>query len=156
MKHYHLTAAQSAANCGFTDLYVITHDDLTETALNTDQVLTLDRLDAGEMVAYGAFAQVITPFTGNTSDNTCVASVGVIPSPNEFVPGLTLVSGGSPAQARYAASSASTGAPWVETIGTDIIATFNITDPDGALDGYTAGELRIWLKVLRRPWSVQV
>jgi hypothetical protein len=154
MKHVLLTAAQSAANNGFTDLFVLTHADLTEATDNTDQAITLDALDFGDLVGYNALIEITTAFDAATvsADNALTVSLGVNGALTQVIGASALASGGAGTAAKTAYATAAGGSPYVTpTGGKSLQANFDITDADGALVDYTAGEIRIWVNISR--WS---
>lgn len=149
MKHYRLSAAQRAANHGYTDLFVISKADLTTATDNTAQAVTLTALVAGDVVYQDALLDVVSAWTG-PSDLTATVSIGVTASATAITAALTLVTAGTAAAAGTAAlSPTQTNAPYVASTGINVIATFT-PDADSAVSDFTAGELLVWLKVNRR------
>lgn len=154
MKHILLTAAQSAANHGFTDLFVLTHADLTDATDNTDQAITLDALDFGDVVGYNALIEIVTALDAATvsADNALTVSLGVTGALTQVIGASALAAAGVGTVAKTAYAPAAGGSPYVTpTGGKNLIANFDITDADGALADYTAGEIRIWCNISR--WS---
>lgn len=152
MKHYLLNAAQKAASGGFTDLFVIGHADLTQATDNTDQTLTLDALEFGDLVGYEAVIEIKTAFdAANVSaDNALTVALGVTGATTQFIGASALSAAGVGTAAKTAYATAAGGAPYpTPTGGKDILATFDITDADGALADFSAGEIWIWMKISR-------
>lgn len=150
MRHYKLSKDQSAAYGGFTDLYVVTRKDLTKSTSNTDEVLTLDALEAGDYIGYEVLLTIEEEWSGNTADNALSVSVGITGAPALLLPASPIVAAGSPTSKGVGFSSAATGAPTPIAGATSLIMTFDITDTDGALTGYSSGKLHLWVKNLRR------
>lgn len=154
MKHILLTAAQSAANHGFTDLFVLTHADLTDTTDTNDQAITLDALAFGDLVGYNALIEIVTAFDAATvsADNALTVSLGVTSALTQIIGASALAAAGVGTVAKTAYTTAAAGLPYITpTGGKDLIANFDITDADGAVADYTAGEIRIWVNISR--WS---
>lgn len=154
MKHILLQASQSAANSGYTDLFVLTHADLTQATDNTDQSVTLDALEFGDVVGYNALIEIVTALdAANVSaDNALTVSLGVTGALTQIIGASALAAAGVGTVAKTGYATAAGGAPYVTpTGGKDLIANFDITDADGALADYSAGEIRIWCNIHR--WS---
>lgn len=152
-RHYLLSAAQKAAT-GFTDLFVLTHADLTTATDNTDQTITLDSLEFGDKVGYEALIEIVTAFdAANVSaDNAMTVSVGVTGAVTQIIGASALAASGTGTAAKTGYATAAGGSPYyTPTGGKDLLATFDITDADGAVADYSAGEIRIWLNISR--WS---
>jgi len=68
--------SETKAATGYTHKAIITHTDLTETASNTAQSLTLLTLVAGDVVRSGAY-KLVTPFqdTSDAAFNTTAVTV---------------------------------------------------------------------------------
>lgn len=153
MRHYKLSAVQTAANGGFTDLFVLTHADLTAATDTTDQAITLDALAFGDLVAYHALIEIVTAFdAANVSaDNALTVSLGVTGALTQIIGASALAAAGAGTAAKTAYAPAAGGSPYVTpTGGKDLIANFDITDADGALADYSAGEIRIWVNISRQ------
>lgn len=151
MKHIRLLPQQQARS-GFTDLFVITHEDLTTATDNTDQTLTLDQLAFGDIVKYDALIEIKTAFdAANVSaDNALTIALGVTGATTQFVGASTLATGGAGTAAKTCYVPAAGGAAYATpTGGKDILATMDITDADGALADYSAGEIHIYLHISR-------
>lgn len=150
MKHYKLTKDQSAAYSGYTDLYEVDESDLTESTVNTDQTLTLDTLAFGDVVVEDVLLRIVTPFTGNTADNTLEFQLGIPGNSTRLLGNANVVVGGTPIDAGAAWGHGSTATPLVgPSGGTSLILTANITDADGSLAMYTAGKVHLFVKILR-------
>ena len=150
MRKYTFTGQQKAAVGGYTDLYVLTDADLTETTVNTDTPVTLDTLNFGDVVEYQSLIEIKTAFAGGTADNACTVSLGVTGALTQFIGASAIASGGSYTAAKTAYCQAAGGAAYpTPTGGKSLIANFDITDADGALVDYTAGEIHIWVKISR-------
>ncbi len=152
MRHHLLNTVQRAAT-GFTDLFVITHADLTEATDNTDQTLTLDALAFGDVVGYEALLEIVTAFDAATvsADNAVTVAIGVTGATTQIIGASAITAAGAGTAAYTAYATAAGGSPYVTpTGGKNLLATVDITDADGALADFTAGELHLWLKILRR------
>lgn len=153
-RHYKLSAEQFAANGGFTDLFILTHADLTQAADNTDQAITLDALAFGDVVGYHALIEIVTAFDAAavSADNALTVSLGVTGALTQIIGASALAAAGAGTAAKTGYGTAAGGAAYVTpTGGKDLIANFDITDADGALVDYSAGEIRIWVNISR--WS---
>lgn len=151
MRHTLLTAAQKAAT-GFTDLFVLTHADLTEAVDNTDQAITLDALAFGDLVGYHALIEIVTAFDAAavSADNALTVSLGVTSALTQIIGASALAAAGVGTAAKTAYATAAGGAAYATpTGGKNLIANFDITDADGALVDYSTGEIRIWCNISR-------
>lgn len=76
-KHYKLTL-QEQADTGFTDKFVLTHADLTETGADTDQTIQLLAVKAGTVVGPEVGYKLVIPFedASDSGFNTTKISVG--------------------------------------------------------------------------------
>lgn len=76
-KHYKLTLQEQAAT-GFTDKFVLTHADLTETGADTDQTIPLLAVKAGTVVGSEVGYKLVIPFedASDAALNTTKISVG--------------------------------------------------------------------------------
>jgi len=149
MKHYKLRPPQIAA-VGFTDLFVLTHADLTETTDNTDQAITLDQVEFGDYIAYDALIEIKTAFDAASADEGLNITLGVNGALTQFIGNSALVSSGTGTAAKTAYAPAAGGAPYiVPTGGKNIQANFDITDADGDLEDHSAGEVWIWMNIRR-------
>jgi hypothetical protein len=149
MRHYKLTAEQAAANCGFTDLYVIPYTDLTASALNdnTAKNITLETFAVGDVI-YNRLVVVATAFAG-PSDLTGTVSLGTTADTGvEGTEALTIITGGTGAAAGTNKATPTTWVPWRPGAAA-VYAVFN-ADADSGVDEYTAGEVRIWLQITRQ------
>ena len=152
MRHYKLQASQAAANGGFTDLWVVGHADLTTATDNTAQTLTLDALEMGDLVGYTALAEIREAFdAANVSaDNALTVSLGVTGATTQFIGASALTAAGVGTAVKTGYAPAAGGAPYyTPSGGKDILATFTITDADGALADFSTGEIGIWLIINR-------
>jgi len=158
MKHYLLTAEQSAANGGKTDLFVIEAGvDLTESTDNTDQVLTLDALAFGDVVQNNVLVEINLALgttaagTGTPSADTAVAvSLGVTGAATQFLGASAVFAAGAATAAKTAYASANSVADYpTPTGGKDIILTADVTDVDGSLAELNYGEIWVWLTIVR-------
>lgn len=151
MKHYLAREIAKAAS-GFTDLFVLTHADLTEATDNTDQAITLDALEFGDLVGYQALIEIRTAFDAATvsADNALTVSLGVTGALTQIIGASALAAAGAGTAAKTAYAPAAGGAAYpTPTGGKNLIANFDITDADGALVDYTAGEIWIWVNISR-------
>lgn len=155
MKHYTLRGEQRAV-LGFTDLYVVTDADLTPATDTTDQALVLETLAFGDVVYYTALIEIKTAFdAANVSaDNALTVSLGVTSALTQIIGASALAAAGVGTAAKTAYAPAAGGSPYVvPTGGKDLIANFDLTDADGALADYSAGEIHIWANISR--WAVR-
>lgn len=151
MRHYKLSKDQRAAR-GFTDLFVITADDATETTNQTSQAVVLDKVNLGDVIRNHTLMEIKTPFTPQLSaDSSVLAQVG------RTGPAYTDV-GAAVLQAGGVARPVGTTTSGSESIADQVIAAddtdlvcylANATDADGALSTLTAGELWIWMDINR-------
>lgn len=148
LKHYKLTADQSARCGGKTDLFVVKYTDLFETTDNTAEALTLDALALGDIVYQNAVISVTKAWDGDAA-LTATASVGVTGTATALTPALTIATAGTGAAIGTTdTSDCQTNAHYVAAAAINLIATFT-PDADSAVDEFTAGELQIWLQIDR-------
>lgn len=146
MKHYLLRSGERAAT-GFTDLFEITHADLTETTANTAQVITLDALALGDQLMPGALLEVTEAFTAVGTTDDLFVGVGNTTNRDLLLSNFALVNSGSAATA---------GKGKILTLGmevpqaTALQAEFAIFAPAVALADYASGTLRLWCNISRR------
>lgn len=151
-RHYLLSNTSRLGILGFTDVFVLTHADLTDPTDNTDQTITLDALAFGDVVGYEALIEIVTAFdAANVSaDNALTVALGVTGATTQFIGASALAAAGAGTAAKTCYATAAGGAPYVTpTGGKNILATFDITDADGALVEYSAGEIAIYMKISR-------
>jgi hypothetical protein len=151
MKHYLSREIQKSAT-GFTDLFVLTHADLTAAVDATDQAIILDALEFGDLVGYNALIEIVTAFDASavSADNAVTVSLGVTGALTQIIGASAISAAGAGTAAKTAYSTAAGGAPYpVPTGGKDLIANFDITDADGALVDFSVGELWIWVNISR-------
>jgi len=149
-KHYKFDQFKNAG--GWTDLFVITHEDLTTAADNTDQTLTLDALAFGDVVGLNALIEIKQAFdAANVSaDNALTIAVGVTGATTQIIGASALAASGAGTAAKTCYTTAAGGTYYpVPTGGKDLLATMDITDTDGALVDYSAGEVWVWLTISR-------
>lgn len=159
MRHYLLSAAQRAAVGGFTDLFVIEpRVDFTETADNTDQTLTLDGLNMGDVVLNHALIEIAEPL-GTTAAGTGVPSadtaltiaLGVTGATTTFIGASNLATGGAATAVKTAYAGANSLADYITpTGGKNILATLDITDADGKLSAWKYGKVLVWMTIVRQ------
>ena len=142
MKHYRLKNNQQHAG-GFTDLFVLTHADLTETTDNTAQAIVLTALDIGDVVFPNMLLEVVTNASGG-SVSTCTGSVGVTGALTQFIGNSNLLSAGN----EYFAP-ANTVAPYVCVAGSINVEANFIPDSGHDLEDLTAGEFWVWACISR-------
>lgn len=148
LKHYKLTADQSARHNGKTDLFVIKYTDLFETADNTAESLTLDALAVGDIVYQDAVITLTEEWDGH-ADLTATVSVGVTSATTALTPALTIATAGSGAAVGVSETSdCQTNAHYVASAAINLLATFT-PDADSAVDEFTGGKLHIWLNIDR-------
>lgn len=151
-KHIIFTPSQRAYT-GYSDLFVLTHADLTEATDNTDQTVTLDALAFGDSVKYDAVIQIKTAFdAANVSaDNALTVSLGVTGAATQIIGASALAASGAGTAAKTTYCTAAGGAAYpTPTGGKNLIATFDINDADGALADYSAGEIHVYLNIVRQ------
>lgn len=137
---------------GWTDLFVLTHADLTDPTDNTDQTITLDALAFGDIVGYNAMIEIKTAFdAANVSaDNALTLAVGVTGATTQIIGASALAAAGAGTAALTCYTTAAGGTNYATpTGGKNLLATLDITDADGALVDYSAGEVWIWLTISR-------
>lgn len=157
-RHVLLNAAQKAAT-GWTDVFYLSHADLTEATDNTDQAITLDALAFGDVVGYNALIEIVTAFDANnvSADNAVTVSLGVTGALTQIIGASAIAASGAGTAAKTGYSTAAGGAAYVTpTGGKNLIANFDITDADGALADFSAGELRIWVNISRESQRASV
>jgi hypothetical protein len=158
MKHFRLTPTQ-AARTGYTDLFVITHADLTETTDNTDQTITLDALAFGDLIKYDALLQIKTAFDAATisADNAVTVAIGVTGATTNIIAASAISSGGAGTAVTTGYGMAAAALPYfTPTGGKNLLATVDITDADGSLAEFTTGELHLWMYISRNSERVAV
>lgn len=151
MKHIIYTPSQRART-GYSDLFVLTHADLTEATDNTDQAITLDALAFGDIVKYDAVIQIKTALdAANVSaDNAVTVSLGVTSALTQIIGASALAASGAGTAAKTTYCAAAGGAAYpVPSGGKNLIANFDITDADGALADFSAGEIHIYVNIVR-------
>lgn len=136
MKHISVQRQET----GFTDLFILTHADLTETSAATTQAITLATLAVGDVVMNNALLEVRTPGTVLT---TLTGQVGVTGTPDQFIAASDLTAAGD----RYF-GVLDTVAAYVAPAAIALLFT---ADPDAdALADVAAGEFWIWLTISRK------
>ncbi len=158
MKHFLLNAAQKAAT-GYTDLFVIQPAvDFTQSTDNTDQTLTLDALEFGDIVENRALIEIRSAL-GTTAEGTGVPStdfaltiaLGVTGATSQFIGASDLAAAGAATAAKTAYATANSAAAYcTPSGGKNILATLDITDADGSLAEVDYGEIWIWMDINRR------
>jgi hypothetical protein len=152
MKHYLLRTPERAAT-GFTDLFELTHADLTETTDNAAQVITLDALALGDHLLPGAILELTEAFTAAGTDDDLVVSIGNSTNRDLFLAEFHLVN---------SASATTFGKGRILTVGmevnqaTSLQAEFVVTGTSVALADYTTGSLRLWCNISRRRGRLQI
>lgn len=151
MRHYKLSKDQIAAN-GFTDLFVVSADDLTVTTDDLLQNIALDTLMLGDVVRNHTLLEIKKIIAPQPSANAAVtASVGRTGAGYvDCLAASALMAAGTatPVKTAYAAG---------EAIADQVIAADNtvlycqvdINDADGDLATITAGEIWIWTYIDR-------
>ena len=139
MKHYLLK--DPAAFAGMTDLFVLTHEDLTESADNTAQAVVLDALNVGDVV----FPNMVLDVTENANVvATVTASVGVTGALTQFIGNSNLLAAGSE---HY--STANSVAAYVTTSAVNLEVNF-IPGAADNLAEITAGEFWLYACISRK------
>ena len=150
MKHAKLTAAQSAANGGYTDVFHIPYTDLTANAAadNTAVAITLDALALGDVVKQDVLVEVRKAWTG-PSDLTATVSIGVTSAVTALTPALTITTAGAGTAVKTTDSSdCQTNPHYCAAAAIDMLATFT-PDADSGVDEFTAGEVVVWMTIVR-------
>lgn len=92
MKHIRLNQPQMMpTNKGWTDVWEITHEDLSNTVNNTPQSLVLAELAVGDEVSNDMLLEVIDNVAGLT---TATAEVGVTSATTQFIGASNLLAAG--------------------------------------------------------------
>lgn len=151
MRKYSLNALERAMT-GYTEVYVLTHEDLTVTTDDLLQNVALTTLNKGDVVFDRTMAQIKTEFTPDPSANATV-TVSVGRTSSGFVDMLAasnLINAGTQIAAgiTYVAASG-VGNQVIAADGTVVNAQFDIDDADGDLATLTAGEVWIWMAINR-------
>lgn len=138
MKHITLNHDQRLTFSLCTDLYVVTHEDLTNNIVNTPQDVVLDQLKIGDKIStVDIFVQVVKNFAGLT---TCTLALDAGAGPSAATANL-LAAGVE----HYSATGVTTG---MITANVPLLAHF----VGGAAEGLAsanAGEVLIWMRISR-------
>lgn len=151
MKHIKLTEPQIAAS-GFTDLFVVTAADFTESTVNTDQAIVLDHVNQGDVIRNHTMIQIMKAFNQPAADTAVGLSVGRTGAGyvDCIAALMILVDSGGAAAAGYAEAAAEGIADQVVAADdTDLVCLVDITDADVALTAVTTGEAWIWMDISR-------
>lgn len=151
MRHYRLKDLQQTKT-GFTDLFVLTHEDLTVSTNDLLQDIALCTLNKGDVVFDKTVAQIKTEFTPDPSANaTVTVSVGRTGTGyTDFLAASNLINSGTQIAAGIAyAAGASVANQVIAADSTVVYAQFDINDADGNLATLTAGEVHIWMAISR-------
>jgi hypothetical protein len=130
-------------NGGFTDLFVVTLADATETTDDTDQAIKLLDLAVGDIVYPNVLMEVKSNAAGLTTAN---ASVGINDALTAFVAASSLLAAGN----EYFVPAES--APPYATVATGKSLVINL-DPGAdtaALSDLTALEVWVWVQISRK------
>lgn len=139
MKHIPLNHDQRMKFAGMTDLFVVTHEDLTTATVNTPQAIVLDRLLLGDVVhGRDVFYQTKTPFAGLA---TCTMSVGLTGALTQFTLATSVLSGPG-------ATALGSGGGYSVIADIDLVANFVGGAAEGLLAA-NAGEVLIWFRINR-------
>ena len=149
MKHYIFNEQQRAAT-GYTDLYVVTAADLTETTNNTDQAITLDTLAFGDIVNNRASITIATAFDLAVAGETLAVSLGVTSALTQVIGASTIISSGTAVAAKTSfVPAGSTAAYPTPSGGKSLLLNFDITAASGALATHDVGELLVYANISR-------
>lgn len=141
MKLVRLTPEETAAN-GYTHKFVLTYADLTETANNTAQSVTLCALDFGDIVSQRVLVQIVTALAGTIT--TVTVDVGVTSALTQFISGQNLLTTGTGVAAYTCYAPANTVTDYATPSGgKTLYATFH-PDSGHALSAVTAGEIHVF------------
>jgi hypothetical protein len=138
MTHYRLLNSERLAG-GFTDLFKVTHNDLTMATAATGQTLTLATLRTGDVIFTGLLLEVKEAFAGCT---TLTASLGVDGALTQFLAGTTMKS-------LACMVPANTVAAYPATATKSFQLAFASPGAGESLVNATAGELWIWATLFR-------
>jgi hypothetical protein len=142
MDHFAFSSEERKAS-GFTDRFVVTHEDLTQATANTAQAVTLLALVAGMMIGKVA-TRVVTPFTdaSDAAFNATTLTIGDTGSANRFLSSQELNSNGTEVLAK-----AGTNTLNAYNAGDTLLATFG-SMTGKALADIDAGEVHIFAEVI--------
>jgi hypothetical protein len=153
MKKYSFKEHERAMTGGYTDLFVCTHEDLTVSTNDLLQNIGLTTLNKGDVVFDRTMAEIIAEFTPDPSaDATVTVSVGrTAAGYTDMLAASNLINAGTQigVGVTYAAA-AGVGHQIIAADSTVVNAQFDIADVDGNLAALTAGEVWIWMSILRR------
>lgn len=139
MKHYNLSAEQSAANGGFTDLFQLAVTDMQVSGQFDAKTIILTTLAVGDIVA-GAAIEVVTAIAGPTDAPTALVKVttdNVVICPTCAV----VTAKGS------VTNNTIVGAHTVTQVDSLSLLTGKALGNGAAA---SAGELRVWARILRK------
>lgn len=141
-----LTHNASAGLAGYNRAYKITHEDLTETAANTAQTLTLENVKLGTVVKGAAF-YLKTPFEDASDNalNTTTIIVGDGGSTSRFIVSKELNVNGTEILS-WATANATDTLPYAY-VTTDTIDVIVGSMADKSLSDIDTGELWVFLEV---------
>jgi hypothetical protein len=142
MKHYRASTSRQIAAMGYTDLFVVTHADLTTTTNNTAESEVLDALAIGDIVDPKMLLEVKTNANVVAS---VTASVGVTGALTQFIGNSNLLAAGD----EYYAPAGSVGAYATIASGKSLEMNF-IPGASNNVDEITAGEFWLWCNISRK------
>lgn len=146
MKQYKLSLEEQAAT-GFTDKFVLTHADLTESTTNTAQTIALYSAAVGEIVRSAGHI-LITPFE-DASDNTLSTTtiiVGDDGDTNRFLVSTELNANGSYVSYSQTANSVDS-LPYAYSTANTIDVVVGSPGTSLALEDVDTGEVHIYLGI---------
>lgn len=166
MKSYHLTAEQSAANNGATDLFVL---KLADWVKNATTAHTLTALAAGDIV-FRAWSEVVTAVAGPTA----TLSLGVTSAATKFTDATDIATATATPYVVTKATQVNVGTGYIAATSAGAVTTA-LTDATSGVTGtpaspsyaalsavnllatavlsnvaVTAGEVRIWANISRK------
>lgn len=145
MKHYKLSLEEQAAT-GFTDKFVLTHEDLTESTANTAQTIEIYSAPAGSFVRSAGF--VLNTAFEDASDNalnTTTLIVGDGGSTARFIPSKELNVNGTEVLA-WQTSNATDTVPYAYPSADTIDAIFGSMAAK-SLSDIDTGQVSIYLGI---------
>lgn len=138
MKHFRLSRPE--LDGGFTDAFLVTVDDITESGTNTDQPITLDALAQGDVVHEVLIDRKVAA-TGLTA---CNVSVGVTGALTTFTANSSMLAAGEPTvgnnDQQYVTPSG----------GKNLILNVDPASNGENLASLTAFEVVVYAKITRR------
>lgn len=149
MRKYQLTAEQSAANAGFTDLFVIPYTDLLTGNDDAATNVALVTLNAGDVVFADTILSIKTALAGTLTGDTIKLSVGRTGTAYTDILAASQVSTTGTAAAAGTVFSTQVEHQNIASDSTVVYCQLTITAGTTHLTALTAGEFRIWMRISR-------